>query len=88
MGLFIVVPSQAQPELDASISDKFQNLSFKLASGEWFVSYDGTSRQLSDFIGITVPPNAPAIVLNFSGYWGRANPDVWEWLKVNASVNS
>lgn len=27
--------------------------------------------------------SGPAIVFSISSYWGRANPNVWEWLKVN-----
>ncbi|MCX7112379.1 MAG: hypothetical protein NTX45_20070 [Proteobacteria bacterium] len=51
--------------------------------GQWFVSFKGTSQQLSDLLGITKGETESAIVLAVSGYYGRASTSIWEWLKAN-----
>lgn len=85
MATFIVVPIGQNAEIGRALSEKFENKAFELPRGEWLVSYDGTSRQLSEHVGISTPEGpgemGSALVLNFSGYWGLASKDVWEWLK-------
>lgn len=80
---FVIIPINNKQAIDDAIKARFGNNSYRLPNGEWLVNYDGTSRQLSDHVGITDGKLGSAIVLNFSGYWGRASKDIWEWLKVN-----
>jgi hypothetical protein len=85
MATFVIIPADKDhAPLDKAIAEKFGNKSFCLPQGEWFVSYDGTSTQLSNELGISDGAIGAAVVLNFSGYWGRAGKDIWEWLKENA----
>ncbi len=81
MATFIVIP--IKNNLDVKLLKKFGNKSYCLPNKEWLVSYDGTSRQLSDELGISDATNLSAVVFNFSSYWGRANKDVWEWIETN-----
>lgn len=85
MQTFVIVPSVDSVEFDSHISAKFETKAFRLPKGEWLVAYEGTSKQLSDDLGISEKESGwPAsLVLNFSGYWGRAGKDVWEWISVN-----
>ena len=46
------------------------------------LSYDGTSRQLSDELDISTGNNG-AVIMNISAYWGFASREVWEWLAQN-----
>lgn len=39
-----------------------------------------TAKDVSDKLGITDGSNGSAIVLNIAGYFGRSNPQVWEWI--------
>lgn len=81
MATFIVIPlSQGKHQLNQVIPEKMGNACFCLQNGDWLVSYEGTSRQLSDDLGITDGTNGSGLVLNFSGYWGRTTTDVWEWI--------
>ncbi|KAF3983259.1 MAG: hypothetical protein HFP81_00140 [Methylococcales symbiont of Hymedesmia sp. n. MRB-2018] len=66
--------------------EKFGNDSLRLPHGEWLVSYDGVTKQLSDELGISENESSSALVLNFSGYWGRSTADVWEWIKEHGAV--
>ncbi|MTI11557.1 hypothetical protein [Sansalvadorimonas verongulae] len=66
MSTFIIIPVGGTTNLDQTLPQQFGNKALRLPNGEWFVSYDGTSRQLSDDIGISESTTGSAIVLNFS----------------------
>lgn len=86
MAHFVIIPTTTgdSSALDAAVSGKFGNKCLKLPRGEWLVSFDGTSKQLSDELQISAGEiGVPAAVLNYSGYFGRANKDIWEWISVN-----
>ena len=81
MANFIVIPLSTDKEsLNKAISEKFGNACYCLSNGDWLVSYVGTSKQLSDDLGLSDGETGSAIVINFSGYWGYASNDIWEWL--------
>jgi len=85
MANFVIVPIPTSSEaLDKLLPEKFGNASFSLGNGSWLVSYDGTTRQLSDEIGITDGSTSNGVVLSFAGYWGRATPDLWEWINEHS----
>jgi hypothetical protein len=50
------------------------------------VSYAGTAKELSDALGVTQGNTGPAIIMAGSGYYGRADTSVWEW--INSKLNS
>ena len=54
---------------------------YKVSPTEFLVSLDGTTKEVSDKLGITVEDKAVGIVVAISNYYGRAPADVWEWLK-------
>ena len=68
MANFVVIPlSKDTTQLSKIISDKYGNDAYSLENGDTLVSYTGTSKQLSDELGITEGVNGNALVLNFSG---------------------
>lgn len=85
MAHFVIIPTGGDASrLDKTIVERLGNKGFKLPRGEWLVSFEGTSKQLSDDFGISDGAvGVSAVVLNFSGYFGRAGTDIWEWLSVN-----
>ena len=81
MANFIVIPLSTDKEnLNKLISEKFGNACYCLSNGDWLVSYIGTSKQLSDDLGLSGGENGSAIVLNFYGHYGYAGNDIWEWI--------
>lgn len=51
---------------------------------QWFVSYKGTSKELSDLLGITSNNDgSTGIVVAISGYYGRAPTNVWEFVAAH-----
>lgn len=87
MNQFVVIPTMSETStLDAKVQARFGTKCFQLPLGQWLVAYDGTSKQLSDELGISEGEvGVTALVLGISGYFGRANKDIWEWMSVNAS---
>lgn len=87
MGTFVIIPTWQSTEqksaLKNAIVSNFDTKSYELPEGEFLVSYDGTSKQLSDLLDISDGKLGSALVLSFSGYWGRSSKDLWEWLDVN-----
>jgi hypothetical protein len=86
MALFVIIPTvQNTKALDAAIMERFDKKCYKLPRGEWLAAYDGTSKQLSDDLKISAGEiGVSAVILAFSGYFGRANKDIWEWISVNS----
>ncbi len=86
MATLVVIPTSVDSSaLDRAIAERFKNQALKLPRGEWLVSYEGTSKQLCDDLTISDGTlGVSTVVLNFDGYFGRSNKDIWEWLAVNA----
>ena len=79
MSVFIIVSqTESAPTLQTAIKEKYPNDHYELHSNQWLVSAGETAQEISDKLGIT----AATIVFSVSSYWGRSNPNVWEWLKV------
>jgi hypothetical protein len=80
MATFTIIPldQTISENLETIVHDKFEKNAYALPGGEWLVSYEGTSRQLFDELGI----DSSVLVLNFAGYWGKASQDIWEWISV------
>jgi hypothetical protein len=86
MALFVVLLPHENPVVVASIKEKFSNDNyFEINSTQLIVSGKGSAQRISDMIGITSEDEksiGSAVVLAFSGYWGRASTDLWEWMRV------
>ncbi len=83
MSLFAVLLPKENPELITAIKEKFSD-NYQITSAQWIVSAKGTAQQISDALGISAKehPTRLAVIFAIAGYWGRANADLWEWIKV------
>lgn len=84
MPVFAVLPDHPG---SAALADKIKTSvkdgnALKLPNGAWLVSHEGTSRELSDLIGLTDGSTVNGIVFSVGSYWGRQGKDVWEWLQL------
>lgn len=91
MALFLIVALQTSAAaIDAIISEKIpQQDSYKMESGKWIVdSPQLTSKAVSDALGLSATESH--ITVPVRAYFGRAQPDVWEWIaaKLAAKVNA
>ena len=82
MTIFVIIPTTGDnAKLSDAITNKLGPAAYQLPRGEWLASYDGTSQDLSNVLGITEGTNGSAVVASISGYYGRAPTPVWEWIK-------
>ncbi len=92
MAIYIVTPlTISSAALNKAVEDTIalQADKYKLQSDRgWLISFDGTTVELSNHIGLTgqpqgeVSPIGSAIVVPVTTYYGRGPADMWEWLKT------
>lgn len=92
MPIFLAIPLKAEGgALNSAVETTVVDSSnrYKLpADRGWLIKFEGTTTELSNFIGITGQPEGvsstvgAAMVVPISGYFGRGPTDMWEWLKV------
>lgn len=82
-GLFALLAQNNIERIGAAIKAKYPDEHYILASGQWLLAVPGkTTREISDSLGVTgvEPAIGSAIIVSFSNYFGRANPQIWEWI--------
>ena len=67
-------------KITAALAEKYPDNHLLLAAGQWLVASEATAQDVSKNLGITDGTNGSAIVLSFQTYFGRTNPQVWEWI--------
>jgi len=83
MAVFVVVPDNpsAIPFIERISEVIPPGKAFRLPAGQWMISFEGTSRELSEKLGFNDEnPSTVGVVFGINSYWGRASGDVWEWL--------
>jgi hypothetical protein len=89
MALFFLVALQnSATAVETVLSSKIAAGSlYQIESGKWIVDSPATtSKDLSDSLGIT--PTAAFFVVPVRGYFGRAQPDLWEWLAAKTAAKA
>ena len=67
--------------------DKVKTLEIPVYTDEapttYFVSYNGTTRELAEAIGLSNGESGTGIVIPVSNYYGYAAKDLWEWINIH-----
>lgn len=83
MGLFLLTPIQNPDRLAAKVAERFGVNAYMVQSTHaWVIDYNGTAKELSDELGITNGSVGTGVIVSIGTYYGRASPDMWEWMKV------
>jgi len=83
--LLIALDSFAEPLDSAVESGISQEHRHKIESGKWLISSTrATSKDVSDSLGIST--TTTFFIAPIRGYFGRAKPDIWEWLAAKAET--
>lgn len=53
------------------------------APNAYFVSYNGTTRELGEAIGFSNGESGTGIVIPVANYYGYAAKDLWEWINIH-----
>ena len=81
MALFAIMAPLEDPDLAKELARLFPGDHIRLGTGQWIVSYAGTTpKELSDSLGISDARTGLGVVVRIAGYYGRANPEIWEWM--------
>lgn len=82
MAVFAIVATSAPHLLKAAVTAQYGASHYEFSSNVWFVSDTGTTKDVSDKLGIADGKvGALGAVLLISGYSGRATASAWTWLQ-------
>lgn len=86
MLIFQVTAIVPEPNIVSKIASVYGTANLRLGSGySWLVADTGvTTRDVSDKLGLVPGSPSQAIVVKVEGYFGLAQNNVWEWLKVKS----
>lgn len=91
MAIFLVTTPLEEPSHQAELEGALQQFErrLRISSGQWLVAAPGTAHQISDQLGVTGPnerqalARLPVVIVQVATYYGRGNPEWWEWMKTN-----
>ena len=84
MTLFIILAlTDSEALVDTAVAQGFPDDSYNIEPGKWIVSGGlATTNQVYDKLELS--EKAPHLILSIKGYYGRARPDLWEWLAAQS----
>jgi hypothetical protein len=80
MALFAVLAPLDNAKIGPVLEETFAGNYQRVWNGQWFVSAQGTTKDICDQLGISDGTNGTGIVVAVASYWGRASADLWPWL--------
>jgi hypothetical protein len=86
---FLVALQDSAPAFKEALSSKIEaaNL-YTIEEGKWIVESPAvTSKDFADSLG-AVTTQSPFIVVPVTAYFGRTQPDLWEWLAAKIAAKS
>ena len=86
--LFAILSQSNHEKIHAALETKFPSSYLVLFTGQWLLVTSGvTVKEVSDQLGISIGDSGSAVVIAGTGsYFGRANPEIWEWLKSRLGI--
>jgi hypothetical protein len=69
-------------QIAQAIQKHYPDDNLPLVNGQWIVVASEGPKELCDKLGITTGAAGSAVVVAFTNYFGRANPNIWEWITV------
>jgi hypothetical protein len=86
MTIFVIFRVGDPSRLKDKLQDVFPNDYFEIQEDEFLVSASGTTKEVSDRLGITSSPSptTSAIVFSMASYFGRASTEIWDWIRTKA----
>lgn len=80
--LVITPTSPAPPAVESAVAKLFRDNFYKHSPHSWFVASKKTAKAISDELGFTEGKVGTGIVMALGDYYGRANRDMWAWIKT------
>lgn len=82
--IFAIVAVNDPALLTPVIAQHFPADNLVIGQGQWLVADEGTAQSVSEKLSVNGPSPATltVLVVSVSGYFGRMNPNVWEWIRT------
>lgn len=80
MAIFLVLPASNPAAVKAELQKNGMEFIDLPAHGH-FVSFRGTSEELSNALGITDGKSGTGVVTLVTSYYGRLPTNIWDWVK-------
>lgn len=86
--IYAIVPFEPGEKLRSRIAKLEIPVCDVEAPAAYFVSYDGTTRKLSEAVGFGDDEDVgTGVVIRISNYFGYASSELWEWLEIHQNGN-
>jgi hypothetical protein len=87
MAVFVVIGTVNPEAIKSAVVAQYGANHYEFSPTSWFVSDAGTTKDVSDKLGITAGENGiQGAVLKFSAYSGRAAATGWTWLQAKGEA--
>lgn len=81
MTIYAIIAHANPDKLASAIATTFKDAHLQLNEKAWLVAGTGTSKEISDRLGVTDGKSGSAVIVEISNYYGRAPNNVWAWIK-------
>lgn len=90
MTIFAIIgqPGENSENLPAAVAREFPASHLEIAPRTWLIAAAGTPIEVSNRLGVTDGTNGSAVVLEVTGYYGRASTNIWNWIKAKWEATS
>jgi len=85
MAIFAVIAPPDNSTLGSILEAQYANNFLRVWNNQWIISANGTPKDISDKLGVSDGSAGTAMILLVTSYWGRANPDFWQWMSERLS---
>lgn len=83
MAIFAVTAPTSNAKIGPAIDAAFPDQYIKAWPEHWFIATSGTAKEIGVKIDAAAGGNVGTmVVVSVANYWGRANPEIWEWVKT------
>jgi hypothetical protein len=85
--LFAVVSPADNTILGVKVVAAFPTTHFIVSNHHWLIVANGmTAQEVGISLGLDGTAVGAGIVYATANYWGRANPQIWEWIRAKLSA--
>jgi len=90
MTIFVVVsqPNPNEMNLPGAIIRAFPNDHLGIGDKVWLIASPEPIQEISKKIGVADGTNGAAVITEVGSYQGRANPNIWNWIKSKWEATS
>jgi hypothetical protein len=87
MPVFVVIGTVNPEAIKTAVVAQYGANHFEFSPTAWFVSDTGTTKDISDKLGITTGVgDVQGAVLRFDAYSGRAAATAWTWIQTKGGA--